>query len=82
MHKQPVKRETATSHVADAMHDGWLNGGSFLGSILSGMLLGLLADHWLGTEPWLVVIGSLVGIYSGFVNIWRQSQKTEEGSQR
>jgi F0F1-type ATP synthase assembly protein I len=46
------------------------------------MLLGLLADHWLGTEPWLVVIGSIVGIYSGSLNMWRYSKKIEEGSKR
>ena len=59
------------------MDEGWSQAGSFLGSILSGMLLGLLADQWLGTEPWLVVIGSLVGIYSGFMNVWRYSEKIE-----
>ena len=59
------------------MDEGWSQAGSFLGSILSGMLLGLLADQWLGTEPWLVVIGSLVGIYSGFLNVWRYSEKIE-----
>ena len=59
------------------MDEGWSQAGSFLGSILSGMLLGLLADQWLGTEPWLVVIGSLAGIYSGFINVWRYSESIE-----
>jgi F0F1-type ATP synthase assembly protein I len=77
MHK-PVKRESATSHVAAAMGDGWIQGGSFLGSILSGTLLGYLADMWLGTEPWLVVTGIVVGSYSGFLNVWRQSKRAEE----
>ena len=77
MHK-PVKPESATSHVAAAMGDGWIQGGSFLGSILSGTLLGYLADMWLGTEPWLVVTGIVVGSYSGFMNVWRQSKRAEE----
>ena len=38
---------------------------------------GLLADNWLGTEPWLVVIGALVGSYSGFMNMWRWSKEME-----
>jgi ATP synthase protein I len=78
MHKPSVKRESATSQVAEAMHDGWIQGGSFLGSILSGTLLGLLADRWLGTDPWLVVIGIVVGSYSGFMNVWRQAKRAEE----
>jgi F0F1-type ATP synthase assembly protein I len=77
MHK-PVKSDSATTQVATAMQDGWIQGGSFLGSILSGTLLGLLADRWLGTEPWLVVVGVLVGSYSGFLNVWHQSKKAEE----
>jgi ATP synthase protein I len=77
MHK-PVKSESATSQVAAAMGDGWIQGGSFLGSILSGTLLGYLADMWLGTDPWLVVTGIVVGSYSGFMNVWRQSKQAEE----
>lgn len=77
MHK-PVKSESATRQVAAAMGDGWIQGGSFLGSILSGTLLGYLADMWLGTEPWLVVTGIVVGSYSGFMNVWRQSKRAEE----
>jgi ATP synthase protein I len=77
MHK-PVKSESATKQVAAAMEDGWLQGGSFLGSILAGTLLGLLADRWLGTDPWLVIIGILLGSYSGFLNIWQQLKKAEE----
>jgi F0F1-type ATP synthase assembly protein I len=77
MHK-PVKSELVTRQVAAAMGDGWIQGGSFLGSILSGTLLGYLADMWLGTEPWLVVTGIVVGSYSGFMNVWRQSKRAEE----
>jgi F0F1-type ATP synthase assembly protein I len=58
---------------------GWVASGSFLGSILSGFLLGYLADHWLGTEPWLVVIGIIAGSYSGFMRMWQYSKRMEEG---
>ncbi len=74
-----MEQETAHQQIGRAMSEGWSQAGSFLGSILSGMLLGLLADYWLGTEPWLVVIGSLVGIYSGFVNVWRYTKQIEDG---
>jgi ATP synthase protein I len=59
--------------------EGWVNGGAFLGSILSGTLIGYLLDLWLGTDPWLVVIGILVGSYSGFVRMWHLSKQMENG---
>ena len=77
-----MNKETTHQQIGRALDEGWSQSGAFFGSIISGMLIGLLADHWLGTEPWLVVIGSLVGIYSGFLNIWRYSKEIEEGSER
>ncbi len=60
--------------------EGWVASGSFLGSILSGFLIGYLLDRWLGTEPWLVVIGIVAGSYSGFVRVWQYSKRMEDGS--
>jgi len=73
-----MKQQTIHQQVGRAIDEGWGRSGAFAGSILSGALLGLLADRWLGTEPWLVVIGSLLGIYSGFVNVWRWSKEMED----
>jgi ATP synthase protein I len=47
-----------------------MRGGSFLNSVLAGTLVGYLLDMWLGTEPWLVVTGIVLGSYSGFLRIW------------
>lgn len=73
-----MKQERTTTQVGRAVNDGWMEGGSFVSSILAGMLLGYLADLWLGTDPWLVVIGILAGSYSGFVRVWKYSEKMEE----
>jgi ATP synthase protein I len=70
--------ETIHQHVGRALDEGWNRGSSFVASILSGTLLGYFADRWLGTEPWLVVIGILVGCYAGFMNMWRWSKEIEE----
>ena len=32
-------------------------------------------DQWLGTDPWLVIIGILLGTYSGFMKVWHYSKK-------
>jgi F0F1-type ATP synthase assembly protein I len=47
-----------------------MEGGSFFSSIIAGTLLGYLLDLWLGTDPWFVVIGVVLGSYSGFLKIW------------
>lgn len=70
-----MRDETVHQHVGRAITEGWSQTGAFFGSIISGALLGLLADRWLGTDPWLVVIGSLLGIYSGFMRMWEYSKK-------
>ena len=59
--------------------EGWVAGGAFFGSILSGTLLGYLADLWLGTDPWLVVTGIILGSYSGFMRMWELSKQMEAG---
>ncbi len=65
-----MKQQTPTTQIAAAVNDGWLVGGSFLNSVLAGALVGFLADRWLGTEPWLVVSGIVLGSYSGFMRLW------------
>jgi F0F1-type ATP synthase assembly protein I len=41
-------------------------------------LLGFLTDSWLNTEPWFVVIGILLGSYSGFMRMWHYSKTMED----
>ena len=75
-----MRSDSVTKQVTSAVNDGWMEGGSFLGSIISGTLLGYFADQWLGTAPWLVITGILVGAYSGFMRVWHYSKKLEEMS--
>ncbi len=51
-----------------SMMGDWSTAGGFFSSILSGLLIGLAADYFLGTEPWLVVVGVIAGFAIGF---WR-----------
>lgn len=73
-----MKQDTPTQQVHSAINEGWMEGGSFLSSILAGTLLGYLADSWLNTDPWFIVIGIVAGAYSGFVRVWQYSKKMEE----
>jgi ATP synthase protein I len=38
---------------------------------LIGLAAGYYADRWLGTKPWLMLIGLGFGIAAGFVNLFR-----------
>jgi ATP synthase protein I len=75
----PPSRDNAHQHVRSAVSDGWIGGGSFFGSIVSGTLLGHFADRWLGTDPWLVILGVVIGSYSGFMKVWEYSKRLEDG---
>ena len=44
-----MRDETMNQSVGRAVSDGWGRSGAFAGSIISGTLLGFLADYWLGT---------------------------------
>jgi F0F1-type ATP synthase assembly protein I len=43
-------------------------------STVLGLAGGYYADRWLGTAPWLTMIGLGVGIAAGFVNLFRSSK--------
>jgi F0F1-type ATP synthase assembly protein I len=73
-----MRSDSAHQQVASAINEGWIEGGSFFGSTVAGMLIGLGVDAWLGTEPWFVIGGILLGAYSGFLHVWHYSKKLEE----
>lgn len=53
----------------------WAHAGDVFGSIVAGLLLGLLGDRVLGTEPWLVIFGVTAGFAVGF---WRMYERSKE----
>jgi ATP synthase protein I len=51
----------------------FLGAGMELAGAVGGMaLIGYALDHWLGTEPWGVVIGATLGIIGGLYNLVKQ----------
>ena len=40
-------------------------------STVLGFWGGYVLDRWLGSAPWLMLVGLLLGIVSGFVNLFR-----------
>jgi ATP synthase protein I len=48
-------------------------------STVLGLWGGHALDGWLGTSPWLTLIGLLLGIAAGFVNLFRTVSGLGEG---
>lgn len=46
-------------------------------STVIGLGAGYYADRWLGTSPWLLLLGLLLGIVAGFVNLFRSVRSAE-----
>ncbi|HLC40666.1 MAG TPA: AtpZ/AtpI family protein [Methylomirabilota bacterium] len=44
---------------------------TLVASTLVGFVIGYYLDRWLGTSPWLIIVFLLLGIVSGFVQIFR-----------
>jgi ATP synthase protein I len=40
-----------------------------------GLAGGYFLDRWLGTSPWLIMIGLGLGIAAGFVNLFRSVKR-------
>lgn len=68
---------TTSQQVSRSLDEGWVQTTSFIGSILSGMLIGWLLDRWLDTSPWFIVSLALVGAYSGFMRMWHYAKLAE-----
>ncbi len=51
---------------------------SFSTSIISGLLIGLTLQYFIGFEPVPVIIFVLIGIYDGSRKMWKISKKLED----
>jgi ATP synthase protein I len=47
-------------------------------SIAIGLAIGYYLDKWLNTSPYLIIIFTLYGVASGFINLIKVSRKNEK----
>ena len=52
------------------LDDGWALTAEFISAVLTWTFLGWLADRWLGTDPWLVALGAVLGFAAGMYLAW------------
>lgn len=48
---------------------------SLFAAVVAGLIIGWLLDRWLGTRPWLLVTGIVLGSAVGFYELIRSSSK-------
>jgi ATP synthase protein I len=48
---------------------------SLFAAVVVGLAIGWLLDRWLGTRPWLLVAGIVLGAAAGFYEFIRSSSK-------
>jgi ATP synthase protein I len=48
---------------------------SLFAAVVAGLLVGWLLDRWLGTKPWLLVVGIVLGAAAGFYEFIRAASK-------
>ena len=46
--------------------------------IIGGILLGYFLDNWLGTKPWLLLLGTLLGTTGAFWTLLRLVTKLNQ----
>ena len=53
--------------------------GTFFGSLMAGLLLGWIADHFLDTRPLFIVLGIVIGATAGFWRMWVDYTREDDG---
>jgi ATP synthase protein I len=51
-------------------------------SVLIGTLVGYWADKWLGTQPWLFIVGFILGAAAGFRSLYRFISREDRDRER
>lgn len=70
----------ASGGVSDKMGVGMRVAIELVAGVVAGTFIGLLADRWLGTKPWLLIVGFVLGCGAAFMNVYRVAQAEERRS--
>ncbi len=74
-------RSQADSHrrgVLRGLDQSSVMGVELITATLTWAGIGWLIDRWLGTEPWFLAIGALVGNAAGIYLIWLRGRRMDE----
>lgn len=58
------------------LDDGWTLTSQFVSAVLAWTGIGWLIDRWLGTDPWLLAFGAMLGFVLGIYLAWLRIRPT------
>lgn len=67
--QQEVNRKSGLAYAAAI---------SLFAAVVAGLIVGWLLDRWLGTQPWLLVVGLVLGAAAGFYEFIRATSKLSQ----
>ncbi|HVG79997.1 MAG TPA: AtpZ/AtpI family protein, partial [Patescibacteria group bacterium] len=76
LHMAPSGEESSWKALAELSSIGM----TLVLATVIGLAAGYYLDRWLGTSPWLVMIGLGLGIVAGFVNFFRSVKRAERNA--
>lgn len=53
-------------------------GTDLVAALIVGVGAGILFDEWLGTGPWLMLVGFVLGAAAGILNVYRTAEAAEQ----
>lgn len=68
-------RDEATRTAGRAMGIGFRIGIELVVGVAVGAAIGWALDDWLGTRPWIMIVGFLFGFAAGLRNVFRSVEK-------
>jgi ATP synthase protein I len=72
----PLSKDEKKRVIEDLRLYGSL-GTEMAASVLIGTLIGYLLDKWLGTRPWILIVGFIFGSAAGFRSLYRFISKED-----
>jgi len=64
--KEEINRKSGLAYAAAL---------SLFAAVVAGLIVGWLMDRWLGTRPWLLITGIVLGGAAGFYEFIRATSK-------
>ena len=74
----PVKSEDDQQEVNRKSGLAYAAAISLFAAVVTGLIIGWLLDRWLGTQPWLLVVGLVLGAAAGFYEFIRATSKLSQ----
>ncbi|KZL18795.1 ATP synthase protein I [Pseudovibrio axinellae] len=76
------KEEPNKTSALSGLSQAWKISSEFIAAIFVGGALGWMADSWLGTKPWGMIVLLLLGFAAGILNVLREAGKVAQPERR